>query len=53
MKNSTFKRLINRMGLEPKVSEKEKFNEWLKKIGNIYYSDNERMCKAYERIIEN
>lgn len=33
--------------------EKEKFNEWMKKMCNIYYSDNEQMCNAYNRIIEN
>lgn len=35
------------------MKNSEKFNEWMKKIKNIFYSDNERMCNAYERIIEN
>lgn len=32
------------------MENKEKFNEWLRKIGNIYFADNEQMCNAYERI---
>lgn len=35
-----------------KMKNKEKFNEWMKRIGNIYYHDNERMCNAYEKIVE-
>ena len=31
-------------------NNKEKFDNWMRKMGNIYYSDNEKMCKAYERI---
>lgn len=34
------------------MKNKEKFNEWMKRIGNIYYHDNERMCNAYEKIVE-
>ena len=30
-----------------------KFYEWLKKMGNIHLADNERMIRAYEKIIEN
>jgi hypothetical protein len=30
-----------------------KFYEWLKKMGNIHLADNERMSRAYEKIIEN
>ena len=29
---------------------KEKFNNWMRKMGNIYYSGNDKMYKAYERI---
>jgi hypothetical protein len=29
-----------------------KFNEWMKKISNIYYSDNEKMNKAFIKITE-
>jgi hypothetical protein len=28
------------------------FNEWMAKMGNIHYSDNERMAKAFEIIVE-
>ena len=31
-------------------NNKEKFDNWMRKMGNVYYSDNEKMCKAYERI---
>jgi len=29
------------------------FNEWMYKIGNIYYYDNNLMAKAFEIIKEN
>lgn len=29
-----------------------KFNEWMRKIKNVFYSDNERMCNTYWQIIE-
>lgn len=28
----------------------ERFDEWMKKIKNIHYHDNEQMCNAYERV---
>ena len=28
----------------------EKFNEWMLKIGNLYYAQNQRMLNAYNRI---
>ena len=28
----------------------EKFNEWMLKIRNIYYTDNNQMTKAYEQL---
>ena len=46
-----FKNLLEKLEIK-QTTEKERFNEWMKKIKNIYYSDNEKMCKAYERIIE-
>jgi hypothetical protein len=35
------------------MKEAEKFYEWMKKLGNIYLCDNEEMCKAYQKIINN
>lgn len=32
------------------MENKEKFNEWMQKIKNIYFADNEKMCQAYQRI---
>jgi len=32
------------------MESKEKFNEWMQKIKNIYYCDNEQMCNAYAKI---
>ncbi len=29
---------------------REKFNEWMASIGNIYYADNEMMDRAFEKI---
>lgn len=34
------------------MKQSEKFNEWMKKIKNVFYSDNEQMCEAFNRIIE-
>lgn len=35
-----------------KKSEVEKFDTWMrKKVKSVFYSDNERMLRAYERII--
>ena len=28
----------------------EEFNEWMKRIKNQYYSDNERMTDAFEKL---
>ena len=32
------------------MENKTSFDEWMRKIKNIYYYDNEQMCNAYERI---
>ena len=32
------------------MENKIKFDNWMLKIKNIYYSDNEQMCNAYLRI---
>ena len=32
------------------MENKIKFDNWMQKIKNIYYSDNERMCNAYNKI---
>lgn len=29
------------------------FDKWLRKIGNIHYSNNNKMMDAYDRIINN
>ena len=29
---------------------KQKFNEWMASIGNIYYANNELMEKAFDKI---
>jgi len=32
------------------MEEAIKFNEWMKNIRNLYYSDNEQMNKAFLKI---
>ena len=32
------------------MENKTSFDDWMRKIKNIYYYDNEQMCNAYERI---
>ncbi len=32
---------------------KQDFNDWMASIKNIYYSDNEKMLNAFEKIKEN
>jgi hypothetical protein len=34
------------------MKEAENFYEWMKKLGNIYLSDNEEMTKAYQKFFE-
>jgi len=34
------------------MTNREKFNEWMRKIHNVFYHDNEQMNAAYKRIIE-
>ena len=29
---------------------KKEFNEWMAKIGNVYYANNELMEKAFDKI---
>ena len=35
------------------MNELLKFNTWLQKINNIYYSDNEQVLNAYDIILAN
>lgn len=35
------------------MDNKSKFVEWMRKISNIYYADQERMSSALEKIQEN
>jgi len=34
------------------MRRKEKFVDWMRKINNIYYHDDERMVQAFEKILE-
>ena len=44
---------IEKIDLDKKNNEIENFNEWmLNKVKSIHYSNNEEMCKAYEKIEE-
>lgn len=37
---------------KPKKTEIENFDSWMrKKVKSVFYADNEKMCRAYERII--
>jgi hypothetical protein len=39
--------------MKKELTEKEKFNKWMrKKVKSVYYFDNQKMCNAYERILE-
>ena len=39
--------------MKKQLSEKEKFNKWMaKKVQSIHYSNNEKMCNAFDRITE-
>lgn len=55
MKNTNqqvFKNLMQKLEIQPAQTNKEKFNEWMFKMKNKYYSDNEKMVNAYNRIVE-
>ena len=32
------------------MENKKNFDDWMEKIKNIYYYDNEQMCNAYTKI---
>lgn len=59
MKNSiatyTFQKLLRNLGIEPaqKETQQEKYNEWMKKMGNVHYYDHEAMIRGYEIIKAN
>lgn len=38
--------------MKPQESNVERFYRWMKKMGNIYLDDNERMVEAF-RIVAN
>ena len=45
--------LVDKLELNKKDTEIEKFNEWmLNKVKSVHYSNNEEMCNAYEKIEE-
>ena len=51
MQQRTFEKLCAKLEIKTATqNNKEKFNEWMKKMSNIYYSDNEQMCNAYAKI---
>lgn len=51
IQQKTFEKLCVKMGIKTaSQNNKEKFNEWMKRMGNIYYSDNENMCNAFDKI---
>lgn len=48
----TFKRLCERLNIKDQQQIRiEKFNEWMLKMGNIHYSDNQQMLNAYNKIL--
>lgn len=34
------------------MTERQKFEEWMRKIGNVYRTDDRRMAIAYEKITD-
>jgi hypothetical protein len=36
---------------QTQVDKIEKFNQWMRKISNIYYADHKRMLMAYKRLV--
>jgi hypothetical protein len=51
----TFNYMIYNLGIEPapKETQADRFDEWMKAMGNIHYHDNEAMVKAYEKVNNN
>lgn len=52
MQDVTFNYLIHNLGIEPapKETQADKFNEWMRKMGNIHYHDHAAMIRAYEKV---
>lgn len=48
-----FSSLMSKLEIGPAETNKDRFNDWMKnKVKSVFYSDNERMLNAYNRIIE-
>ena len=54
MQDLSFNYLIHNLGIEPALKEtpEEGYNEWMRKMGNIHYSDHEAMIRGYEIVKE-
>lgn len=51
IKQSVFNKLMQKLEIQPAITEAERFNEWMKsKVQSIHYSDNNAMCNAYNRL---
>ena len=46
-----FSALMQKLEIQPAQTNVERFNEWmLKTVKSVYYSNNNAMCNAYNRI---
>jgi hypothetical protein len=50
MRATYFKYTLNSLGIEPapKETPEEGYNEWMRKMGNVHYSNHEAMIRGYE-----
>lgn len=55
MQDVTFNYLIHNLGIEPakKETPEERFDNWMKRMGNVYYHDHEAMIRGYEIVKAN
>lgn len=52
MMNQLNQEKMNKKTKNQKETNVERFNRWMKeKVQSVYYSDNIRMCNAYERVL--
>lgn len=52
MTNQLNQEKMNKKTKNQKETNVERFNRWMKeKVQSVYYSDNIKMCNAYERVL--
>jgi len=53
IQKQVFNNLMIKLEIKPAKTNSERFNEWMRnKVKSIFYADNERMTRAFNRVDE-